>query len=96
MPAANRLLGLGAAPFLLPWWRALARTEGSWIRLRPRRCFGIGLIARWHDGDEREAIRLWLALCWLERESFARQAPALPSRIVREAWAGTRRGARSR
>ena len=43
--------------------------------------------ARWHDGDEREAVRLWLALCWLEPESFARQAPTLPSRIVREGWA---------
>ena len=27
VPAANRLLGLGAAAFLLPWWQALARTE---------------------------------------------------------------------
>ena len=35
VPAADRLLGSGAAAFLLPWWQALARTEaelrhGSW------------------------------------------------------------------
>jgi hypothetical protein len=88
VPAANRLLGLGAAAFLLPWWRALARTEAvldpaeAATRLR----YWMGS-AHWHIGDEREAVRLWLALCWLDPESFAQQAPALPSRIVREAWA---------
>jgi len=88
VPAANRLLGLGAAPFLLPWWQALAQTntvlDPSEAAPLLRHWMGS---ARWHVGDEREAVRLWLPLCWLEPESFARQAPALPSRIVREAWA---------
>jgi hypothetical protein len=88
VPAANRLLGLGAAAFLLPWWQALARTEAVLdpAEAAPLLRYWMGS-ARWHDGDEREAVRLWLPLCWLEPESFARQAPALPSRIVREAWA---------
>ena len=88
VPAANRLLGLGAAAFLLPWWQALARTDAVLdpAEAAPLLRYWMGS-ARWHDGDEREAVRLWLALCWLEPESFARQAPTLPSRIVREAWA---------
>jgi hypothetical protein len=88
VPAANRLLGLGAAAFLLPWWQALARTEAVLdpAEAAPLLRYWMGS-ARWHDGDEREAVRLWLALCWLDPESFARQAPTLPSRIVREAWA---------
>ena len=88
VPAANRLLGLGAAPFLLPWWRALARTDAKLdpAEAAPLLRFWMGS-ARWHDGDAKEAVRLWLALCWLEPETFARQAPTLPSRIVRDAWA---------
>ena len=88
VPAANRLLGLGAAPFLLPWWQALAQTDAELdpAEAVPLLRYWVGS-ARWHDGDEREAVRLWLALCWLEPESFGRQAPTLPSRIVREAWA---------
>jgi hypothetical protein len=88
VPAANRLLGPGAATFLLPWWRVLARTEAmpAPVEATPLLRYWIGS-ARWHVGDEREAVRLWLPLCWLEPESFALQAPTLPSRIVREAWA---------
>jgi hypothetical protein len=88
VPAAKRLLGPGAAAFLLPWWQALARTEAVLdpAEAAPLLRYWMGS-ARWHVGDEREAVRLWLALCWLEPESFARQAPTLPSRIVREAWA---------
>jgi hypothetical protein len=88
VPAANRLLGPGAPAFLLPWWQTLARTEAvpDQAEAAPLLRYWMGS-ARWHDGDEREAIRLWLPLCWLDPESFARQAPTLPSRIVREAWA---------
>ena len=88
VPAANRLLGLGAAHFLLPWWQALARTDAQPdpTEAAPLLRYWMGS-ARWHDGDEREAVRLWLPLCWLEPEKFARQAPTLPSPIVREAWA---------
>ena len=88
VPAANRLLGRGAAAFLHPWWQALARTKAVLVpaEAAPLLRYWMGS-ARWHVGDEREAVRLWLALCWLEPESFARQAPSLPSRIVREAWA---------
>ena len=88
VPAANRLLGPGAAAFLRPWWQALARTEAVLdpVEAAPLLRYWMGA-ARWHDGDEREAVRLWLALCWLEPESFARLAPTLPSRIVREGWA---------
>jgi hypothetical protein len=88
VPAANRLLGPGAPAFLLPWWQALAQTKAVLDRaeVAPLLRYWMGS-ARWHVGDEREAVRLWLALCWLEPESFALQAPTLPSRIVREAWA---------
>jgi hypothetical protein len=88
VPAANRLLGRGAAAFLHPWWQALARTKAVLdpAEAAPLLRYWMGS-ARWHVGDEREAVRLWLALCWLDPESFARQAPALPSGIVREAWA---------
>jgi hypothetical protein len=88
VPAANRLLGLGAASFLLPWWQALARAKAVLdpAEAAPLLRYWIGS-ARWHDGDEREAVRLWLALCWLEPDSFAQQAPRLPSHIVREGWA---------
>ncbi len=88
VPAAKRLLGPGAAAFLLPWWQALARTEAVLdpAEAAPLLRYWMGS-ARWHVGDEREAVRLWLAWCWLEPESFARQAPTLPSGIVREAWA---------
>ena len=88
VPAANRLLGPGAATFLLPWWQVVARTEvmPAPFEAAPLLRYWIGS-ARWHVGDEREAVRLWLPLCWLEPESFALQAPTLPSRIVREAWA---------
>ncbi len=87
VPAANRLLGPGAAAFLLPWWQALARTEAVLdpAEVAPVLRYWMGS-ARWHVGDEREAVRLWLALCWLDPESFARQAPTLPNGIVREAW----------
>ena len=87
-PAANRLLGVGAANFLLPWWRALAWTDAKLdpADAAPLLRYWMGS-ARWHDGDAKEAVRLWLPLCWLEPETFARQAPTLPSRIVREAWA---------
>jgi hypothetical protein len=87
-PAANRLLGAGAATFLLPWWQALAHTESGLDPSEPspllRHWMGS---ARWHLGEEREAVRLWLALCWLDPASFARLAPMLPSSRVREAWA---------
>jgi len=88
VPVAKRLLGPGAAAFLLPWWQALARTEAVLdpAEAAPLLRYWMGS-ARWHVGDEREAVRLWLALCWLDPESFALQAPTLPSRIVREAWA---------
>jgi hypothetical protein len=88
VPAADRLLGAGAMVFLLPWWRALARTEATPdpAEAAPLLRYWLGC-ARWHVGSEREAVRLWLALCWLAPESFALQAPTLPSRIVREAWA---------
>jgi hypothetical protein len=43
--------------------------------------------ARWNVGDKRQARRLWLPLCWLAPESFARQAPTVPSRTPREGWA---------
>jgi hypothetical protein len=87
MPTANRLLGTGATAFLLPWWQALARTEAVLdpAEAAPLLRYWMGS-ARWHIGDEREAVRLWLALCWLGPESFALQAPTLPSPIVREAW----------
>jgi hypothetical protein len=87
-PAANRLLGPGAPAFLLPWWQALVRTEAvpGPAEAAPLHRYWMGT-ARWHCGDEREAARLWLALCWLEPESFARQASLLPSRVLREAWA---------
>jgi hypothetical protein len=86
-PAAERLLGRRAAVFLLGWWRALARTEalpgpGEPAPL-PRYWIGC---ARWNVGDERQALRLWLPLCWLAPESFVRQAPTLPSRTLREGW----------
>ena len=87
-PAAGRLLGRAAAAFLLPWWRALARTE-----VVPAPAEPAPLLRHWigcahsHLGNEREAFRLWLPLCWLDPESFARRAPTLPSRIAREAWA---------
>ena len=88
-PVANRLLGAGAATFLLPWWQALAHTE--WMldpsEASPLLRHWMGS-ARWHVGDEREAVRLWLALCWLDPASFAPLAPMLPSPLVREAWAG--------
>jgi len=88
VPAANRLLGLGAESFLRPWWQALARTEAvrDPAEAAPLLRYWMGS-ARWHVGDEREAIRLWLPLCWLEPESFALQVPRLPSHMVREAWA---------
>ena len=88
VPAAERLLGRGATAFLLRWWQALARTEAVPApgEPAPRLRYWIGC-ARWNLGDEREAFRLWLPLCWLEPESFVRQAPTLPSRIVRESWA---------
>ena len=88
VPAANRLLGPGSPAFLLPWWQALARTEAVLdpAEAAPLLRYWMGS-ARWHVGDEREAVRLWVALCWLEPETFARQAPTLPSRMMREAWA---------
>lgn len=87
VPAANRLLGVGARAFLLPWWQALAEPNAmpGPTEAAPAIRYWAGS-ARWHVGDEREAVRLWLPLCWLEPESFARQAPTLPSPIVYEAW----------
>jgi hypothetical protein len=87
VPAANRLLGTGAQAFLLPWWKALAQTKtvSAPTEAAPARRCWMGA-ALWHVGDEREAVRLWLPLCWLEPESFERHARALPSGIVREAW----------
>jgi hypothetical protein len=87
VPAANRLLGAGARAFLLPWWQALAQvnTMPGPTEPAPVVRYWAGS-ARWHVGDEKEAVRLWLPLCWLEPESFAQQAPTLPSPIVQEAW----------
>ena len=50
--AATRLLGPGAPSFLLPWWRALARTEAVLdpTEAAPRLRSWIGS-ARWHSGD---------------------------------------------
>jgi len=87
VPAASRLLGAGARTFLLPWWTALARTDPppAPTAAEPMRRYWVGS-AFWHVGVEREAVRLWLPLCWLDPESFARHAPALPGDLVREAW----------
>ena len=86
VPTANRLLGAGARAFLLPWWQALARVGAvpQPTEAAPTLRYWMGS-ARWHVGDEREAVRLWLPLCWLDPESFAQQAPRLPG-IVHEAW----------
>jgi hypothetical protein len=87
-PAAERLLGREAAVFLLGWWRALARTEAlpGPGDPSPLLRYWIGC-ARWNVGDERQALRLWLPLCWLAPESFVRHAPTFPSRTLREGWA---------
>ena len=88
VPTAERLLGSGAPDFLGPWWRALAQAgaESPVTDLEALPRYWIGL-ARHHSGDEREAVRLWLTLCWLAPESFVRWAPTLPSVAVSEAWA---------
>jgi hypothetical protein len=87
VPAATRLLGAGARAFLIPWWQALAQAKAMPAPTEPAPVirYWVGS-ARWHVGDEREAVRLWLPLCWLEPESFAQQAPTLPSPIMHEAW----------
>jgi len=87
VPVANRLLGISAPDFLRPWWQALVRTDASPAPTdsAPSLRYWMGS-ARWHVGEEREAVRLWLPLCWLDPASFARQAPTLPSPVVREAW----------
>jgi hypothetical protein len=73
---------------VLRWWQALAQTEAVLDPSEAAPLFRYWMgSARWHCGDERAAVRLWLALCWLEPASFALQAPTLPSALVREAWA---------
>jgi hypothetical protein len=87
IPAADRLLAGGARAFLLRWWQTLAQAgvELPSAEAEPPVRYWLAL-ARHHLGDEREALRLWLALCWLDPDSFTRFAPRLPSAILREAW----------
>ncbi len=86
VPTADRLLGNVARAFLLPWWQALAGAALPSANAEPVLRYWLGL-ARYHLGEEREALRLWLALCWLAPDSFAQWAPALPSALLRDAWA---------
>jgi hypothetical protein len=86
---ADRLLGEGARAFLLPWWQAVAHAELPSAEAEPSLRYWLGF-ARHHLGEEREALRLWVALCWLAPDAFEQWAPALPSVILRDAWAAFR------
>jgi hypothetical protein len=72
-----------------PAVRAAVEAEPGWEARPLLRCW-MGL-ARHHLGEAGTAIRLWLPLCWMDAEVFARHAPALPSALVREAWAAFER-----
>ena len=88
IPAADRLLARGARTFLLPWWQRLAQAGAALPSAQAEPSVrGWLASACYHLGDTREAFRLWLALCWLDPDSFARCAPRLPDAILREAWA---------
>ena len=108
-PAARRLLGTDAAPFLKPLWETLAATAVSlpfdeahprahlswlcqryseWAAVRAAveaepdwaasACLRYRLgLARHHLGEPEAAIRLWLPLCWMDPQLFARRAPTL-------------------
>ncbi len=86
--AADRLLGEGARAFLLPWWQAVAHAGAKLpsAEAEPPLRYWLGF-ARHHLGEEREALRLWVALCWLAPDSFEQWAPALPNVFLRAAWA---------
>lgn len=86
---ADRLLGEGARAFLLPWWQAVAHAELPSAEAEPSLRYWLGF-ARHHLGEEREALRLWVALCWLAPDAFEQWAPALPSVILRDGWAAFR------
>jgi hypothetical protein len=64
--------------------RAAAEGEPDWAT-QPLLRYRLGL-ARHHLGDVEAAIRLWLPLCWIDLELFARYAPTLPSATLREGW----------
>jgi hypothetical protein len=64
--------------------RAAVEAEAEWTRSPLLRC-RLGL-ARHHLGDVDAAMRLWLPLCWLDPESFARYAPTLPNATLRDDW----------
>lgn len=87
-PTADRLLGDGARAFLLPWWQAVAHAGATLpsAEAEPPLRYWLGFACH-HLGEEREALRLWVALCWLAPDSFAQWAPALPTVILRDAWA---------
>ena len=87
-PAADRLLGDGARAFLLPWWQAVAHAGATLpaAEAEPPLRYWLGF-ARHHLGEEREALRLWLGLCWLAPDSFAQWVPTMPSVTLRDAWA---------
>ena len=59
---ADRLLGEGARAFLLPWWQAIADAGATLpsAEAEPPLRYWLGF-ARHHLGEEREALRLWVA-----------------------------------
>jgi len=63
---------------------AAVEAEPDWAA-RPRLRYRFGL-ARHHLGEPEAAIRLWLPLCWMDPQLFARRAPTLPSVVLCEGW----------
>lgn len=64
--------------------RAAVEADPGWDASALLR-YRLGL-AMFHLGDREAAIRLWLALCWLDPALFERYAATLPSPILREGW----------
>ena len=89
-PAADRLLGPRAGAALRPVWARLVDAAAALplAECRPAAPLYHWLgVAHYRLGDERQAFRWWLALCWLDPEGFPRYGPRLPSSMMREEWA---------
>jgi len=64
--------------------RSATEREPSWAA-KPLLRWWVGL-AYHHLGEPEAALRLWLPLCWLDPDLFARHAPSLPRATLRSAW----------
>jgi hypothetical protein len=64
--------------------RAAVEAEPDWAT-RPLLRYRLGL-ALHHLDDPDAAVTLWLPLCWIDPELFARYASTLPNATVREGW----------